>query len=38
MKFAILTGGFGTRISEETDFIPKHMVINGKNFYFTKRN
>jgi glucose-1-phosphate cytidylyltransferase len=30
MKLVIFAGGFGTRISEETDFIPKPMVKIGK--------
>ena len=31
MKVVILAGGFGTRISEETDYIPKPMIeIGGK--------
>ena len=31
MKVAILAGGFGTRLAEETDVIPKPMVeIGGK--------
>lgn len=29
MKLVILAGGLGTRISEETDFIPKPMVLIG---------
>ena len=29
MQIAILAGGFGTRMSEETDFIPKPMAIVG---------
>jgi len=29
MKIVILAGGFGTRISEETDFKPKPMVLLG---------
>jgi glucose-1-phosphate cytidylyltransferase len=29
MKVVILAGGFGTRISEETDYIPKPMVLIG---------
>jgi glucose-1-phosphate cytidylyltransferase len=29
MKLVILAGGFGTRIAEETDFIPKPMVLIG---------
>ena len=30
MKLVIFAGGFGTRISEETDYIPKPMVKIGK--------
>ena len=31
MKIVILAGGFGTRLAEETDVIPKPMVeIGGK--------
>lgn len=30
MQLVILAGGFGTRISEETDYIPKPMVKIGK--------
>lgn len=30
MQVVILAGGFGTRISEETDFIPKPMIKIGK--------
>jgi glucose-1-phosphate cytidylyltransferase len=31
MKAVILAGGFGTRISEETDSVPKPMIqIGGK--------
>ena len=29
MQVVILAGGLGTRISEETDFIPKPMVLIG---------
>ena len=29
MKVIILAGGFGTRLSEETDFIPKPLVSIG---------
>ncbi|MDR2153101.1 MAG: NTP transferase domain-containing protein, partial [Helicobacteraceae bacterium] len=29
MKVAILAGGFGTRLSEETDLLPKPMVEIG---------
>ena len=33
MKVVILAGGFGTRLSEYTESIPKPMVpINGKPF------
>ena len=31
MKIIILAGGFGTRISEETDLKPKPMVLIGEN-------
>jgi glucose-1-phosphate cytidylyltransferase len=31
MKLVIFAGGLGTRISEETDYIPKPMVKIGKN-------
>jgi glucose-1-phosphate cytidylyltransferase len=30
MKVVILAGGFGTRLSEETDFIPKPMALIGR--------
>ena len=30
MKLVIFAGGFGTRISEESDYIPKPMVKIGK--------
>ena len=30
MQVVILAGGFGTRLSEETDFIPKPMVQIGQ--------
>ena len=30
MKSVILCGGLGTRLSEETDYIPKPMVKIGK--------
>jgi glucose-1-phosphate cytidylyltransferase len=30
MKLVILAGGFGTRISEESDYIPKPMILIGK--------
>jgi len=29
MKLVILAGGLGTRIAEETDFVPKPMVLIG---------
>ena len=29
MQVVILAGGLGTRISEETDYIPKPMVLIG---------
>ena len=29
MKLVILAGGFGTRLAEETDFVPKPMVLIG---------
>lgn len=29
MKVVILSGGFGTRISEESQFKPKHMIEIG---------
>ena len=31
MQLVRLAGGLGTRISEETDYIPKPMVRIGKN-------
>jgi glucose-1-phosphate cytidylyltransferase len=31
MKLVIFAGGLGTRISEESDYIPKPMVKIGKN-------
>lgn len=31
MKVAILAGGFGTRLAEETDLVPKPMVQIGEN-------
>ena len=31
MKVIILAGGFGTRLSEYTDLIPKPMVLIGGN-------
>ena len=31
MQLVILAGGLGTRISEETDYVPKPMVKIGKN-------
>jgi len=36
MKVVILAGGFGTRISEESDFKPKPMITIGgkKNFFY----
>ena len=30
MKLVILAGGFGTRISEESDYIPKPMILIGE--------
>jgi len=30
MKLVILAGGLGTRLAEETDFVPKPMVLIGK--------
>ena len=34
MKVVILAGGFGTRISEESQFKPKPMVeISSKTYY-----
>lgn len=30
MKLVILAGGLGTRLSEETDFVPKPMVLIGE--------
>ena len=34
MKAVILAGGFGTRISEETDIKPKPMIEIGENLFF----
>ena len=37
MKAVILAGGFGTRISEESEFKPKPMIeIGGKPILFTE--
>ena len=34
MKVVILAGGFGTRISEESQFKPKPMVEIGANRFY----
>lgn len=34
MKVVILAGGYGTRLSEETDLRPKPMVEIGENRFF----
>jgi dTDP-glucose pyrophosphorylase len=36
MKLVIFAGGLGTRISEETDYVPKPMVKILKNQYCGK--
>ena len=35
MKVVILAGGFGTRISEESQFKPKPMKLVGSQFFGT---
>lgn len=34
MKVILLAGGFGTRLAEYTDLIPKPMVQVGGNLFF----